>query len=120
MDYRKFYEQQTKVKLPKNFEVHHIDLNRDNSEIENLVAIPKDLHNSYHTLLQETNIAADPITIDSLIPQKDISKGFMYLEFRIDSLNEYLKQYKELQKWIIYREYLLGNILYNISKKSYK
>lgn len=48
MDYRSFYEKQTKLKLPKNFEVHHMDFNRSNNKISNLVALPRNLHRKYH------------------------------------------------------------------------
>ena len=49
MNYRLFYEKQTGEKIPENFEVHHIDHNRKNNSIDNLVAIPKKLHKKYHS-----------------------------------------------------------------------
>ena len=51
MDYRKFYEQILNVKLKKEEEVHHLDRNRGNNEINNLVAIPRKLHRQYHLCL---------------------------------------------------------------------
>ena len=50
MDYRILYEEKTKMKIPKNFDIHHIDGNRNNNEITNLVALPKKIHSKYHEL----------------------------------------------------------------------
>lgn len=47
-NYRKFYKEQTKKDIPKNYDVHHIDGIRSNNVIENLVAIPRDIHRMYH------------------------------------------------------------------------
>ena len=51
MDYRKFYEKSLDTKLKKEEEVHHLDRNRENNEIINLVAIPRKLHKQYHLCL---------------------------------------------------------------------
>lgn len=48
MNYRKFYKETTGVEIPKGFDVHHIDGNRSNNDIMNLVAIPRNVHRSYH------------------------------------------------------------------------
>jgi hypothetical protein len=42
-EYRKYYEHSIGIKLNKNFDVHHIDLNKKNNDILNLVAMPKKL-----------------------------------------------------------------------------
>jgi hypothetical protein len=52
-NYRKFYEEQTGKKIPKDFDVHHIDFNRNNNDIINLVAIPKKLHKKYHAIIAQ-------------------------------------------------------------------
>lgn len=49
MNYRKFYKETTGVEIPKGFDVHHIDGNRSNNDIMNLVAIPRNVHRSYHS-----------------------------------------------------------------------
>lgn len=36
-------------KVPYGYQIHHIDHNRKNNNICNLVAIPKKLHNNYHS-----------------------------------------------------------------------
>ena len=49
-DYRKHYEECTGEKVKKNYHVHHIDHNRKNNKIKNLVAIPIKLHSKYHNV----------------------------------------------------------------------
>ncbi len=51
--YKKFYEFKTEKQIPLNFEIHHLDFNRNNNKIDNLVAIPKTLHQNYHILYKK-------------------------------------------------------------------
>ena len=48
MDYRKAYERHLDAKIPFDWDVHHLDENRNNNEMDNLVAIPKELHTLFH------------------------------------------------------------------------
>lgn len=48
MNYVKFYKLETKIIIPKNYDVHHIDWNRDNNFITNLIHIPKKIHTLIH------------------------------------------------------------------------
>lgn len=50
MSYLKKYVKLTGVEIPKGYEVHHLDHDRNNNDIENLVAIPFHLHNEYHNI----------------------------------------------------------------------
>ena len=47
MNYRKLYENNN-GKIPKDWEVHHIDFNHNNNNIENLIAVPKMVHVVIH------------------------------------------------------------------------
>ena len=53
MNYRKFYEKETGHAIPIGYEIHHIDENRDNNKIYNLVMIPKELHEKLHKNFNE-------------------------------------------------------------------
>lgn len=48
MNYRIFYEKHYKLKIPKNWEIHHIDADRKNNNINNLIMLPKKLHRALH------------------------------------------------------------------------
>lgn len=52
-NYRKLFEQSYNIKIPDDMEIHHIDLDHNNNELENLMIIPKELHNEYHKVLSE-------------------------------------------------------------------
>lgn len=52
-DYRKYYERCMGEPIPPGFEVHHLNLDHSNNHIENLIAIPQDLHRKFHLLLGE-------------------------------------------------------------------
>lgn len=87
-------------KLPKNFDVHHLYHNRDNNDLKNLVAIPKDLHMKYHSFWMVS-------TLDiNLIPKSPISQGGGYFAFTLKQLNAYAPVYMEVQNWIAHRDHL--------------
>lgn len=48
MNYRNLYEKHYNLKIPKNWEIHHIDSNRNNNDINNLIMMPKKLHRALH------------------------------------------------------------------------
>ena len=47
-DYRKYYIEETGKNIPKDFEIHHIDANRKNNKIENLISLPQNFHKTLH------------------------------------------------------------------------
>ena len=48
-DYISIYKDATGIDFDSsNYEVHHIDEDRSNNDIENLVLLPKELHSKYH------------------------------------------------------------------------
>jgi hypothetical protein len=50
-NYRKYYEKQTNKKIKKDFVIHHLDGNRWDSNINNLVMIEAFIHRNYHKFL---------------------------------------------------------------------
>lgn len=104
INYRKFYSEITGIKVPKGFEVHHIDLNRENNQIENLVAIPIGLHAKYHLLLpyvsQEINLRRRLLS--------SVDTGHAYNGFIAEKIKEFTEVHQECIKWMDFRNYLLG------------
>ncbi len=66
MNYRKFYEEQLNIKIPKDFDIHHIDYNHSNNDITNLVALPKDLHHKLHEYYNECVRSIDVIKLSDI------------------------------------------------------
>lgn len=56
-NYRTFFKNYYHLSFDKNIHVHHIDHNRENNSIENLVAIPSELHQKYHTFMIDADYA---------------------------------------------------------------
>lgn len=48
VNYRKYYEICTGEKIERGFDIHHLDSNRENNHIMNLVAVPYKVHRDYH------------------------------------------------------------------------
>lgn len=58
-NYRKKYKEYYGIDFDKTFDVHHIDLDRNNNEIDNLILLPKNLHEQYHKCLAEISGITD-------------------------------------------------------------
>lgn len=57
VDYKKVYEREFGIKWNRDiYEVHHIDGNRENNKVSNLILIPKWLHTELHTQLRDPSI----------------------------------------------------------------
>lgn len=79
MKYKKFYN----VDFGSELEVHHIDENRDNNDIDNLILLPQKLHNLYHEYIKYANdfdrVGFKNIFFDNSIRQQINIKGIYEL-----------------------------------------
>lgn len=109
-DYREKYEKHCLIKIPKDFDIHHIDLNHNNNYIMNLVMLPKELHNKYHQLVEELNKRYElVIPIKSVIETGSGINDYILKEQHKNE-EEFIKVWYECQKWVDYRNYLFGMI----------
>lgn len=51
--YRKIYEDYYGIEIPAGMDIHHIDEDRENNDIANLLMLPKDIHSRYHIWKRE-------------------------------------------------------------------
>lgn len=119
--YRSFYKKYYKIDFDNNFDIHHIDLNHDNNDINNLMLLPKKLHNKYHWLLNSVNNDDNNIfqkTFNSII-QSSILNGDNY---NLKSIKELVEVIQECNIWYDYKLYLDGTIpnVHNITEKMLK
>lgn len=78
--YRNIYTKQYGLELPKDYEIHHIDQNRNNNNIINLIAIPKRLHRDYHNLIQSNLHLIDfkfSFNVNTSVQTIDIDSEFL-------------------------------------------
>lgn len=47
-DYRQYYKDYYGIEFDDNMVVHHIDFDRTNNNIDNLLLLPKEVHAKYH------------------------------------------------------------------------
>ena len=95
MHYRKLYEKKLWVKLWDGFDVHHIDMNRNNNHINNLLALPKVLHNEYHNLYPNFEVLFIILPIWPM--------WLNALSWQVGQLNEFHKVYAECLKRVHYK-----------------
>lgn len=50
-NYRLKYKRYYGIDFDSSYVIHHIDFNRDNNEISNLLLLPKELHARYHLVM---------------------------------------------------------------------
>lgn len=58
INYRELYSQTYGITWDKDLEIHHIDGNRENNDLSNLVLLPSDLHHRLHEIMLRVNICA--------------------------------------------------------------
>lgn len=102
-NYKKIYEKHYNIKIPKGYDIHHINLDHNDNSVENLVMLPRKLHQMYHKLF---NMIPDTIT-----PNKHISIfGRNANKFICNTISEFDVILEECNKWLDYREYLVGRM----------
>jgi len=82
-DYEKYYG----IKIPDGFIIHHIDGNRKNNDINNLLMLPSKLHSKYHFYLNS-------LTIESF----DLDMKLMHNIYVIDGLANTIN---ECRRWVV-------------------
>ena len=111
MNYVKFYKQSLNIDFDSSkFEVHHIDQDRSNNDIENLLLLPKELHHQYHRLKpSKINLTIDIVSV------VDGSSGSN--DYLLETIIPFIRCWKECCKWKDYKYYLLGVIpnIHNIN-----
>lgn len=70
-DYRKLYKEHYGIDFGSEYVIHHIDENRNNNDISNLILIPSTLHSQFHGVMQELRHAGSGASIDLKVLQAD-------------------------------------------------
>lgn len=111
MNYRALYKKHYNIQFGREYDVHHIDGNRENNSIDNLVLLPSKLHHQYH--FSKSIVESVPLCtrIKGSIHQ---SNNYYY-----DCLSRFLSILRECNKWYDYKMFLDGVIpnVHNIEIK---
>lgn len=103
-NYRQYYKEYYGIEFGKEYSVHHIDMNRDNNDISNLLLLPRFIHNKLHLMYNSYKNSHNKFTdisslFDSNFSDHDVVCAKMYLE------TVYLAR-----KWYIYKSMNYINI----------
>ena len=95
-DYREKYKRHYGIEFGSDFDVHHMDFDRSNNDIENLVLLPKKLHQRYHYYLKA-------------FWSQDCKSGELVIKTRIDEYQQefypkmlcgFLETLRECREWL--------------------
>ena len=97
-DYRKKYKRYYNIEFGKEYAVHHIDGDRSNNDISNLLLLPSKLHSRYHYQKQivEAGELSTKISGNALHSQS----------YYLNCLESFLETLNECNKWYDYKMYL--------------
>lgn len=104
--YREFYEEQVGKKYDSvSFAIHHINANRKDNRIENLVALPKRLHARYHFYKRLKGMRCEYDMIGNSLEDNYAQE---LGEKIIKDYQEFYKTLHECAKWVDERDRLLA------------
>lgn len=99
-DYVKYYENFFGIKWDrKKYEVHHIDHNRENNDISNLILLPKKVHRNLHTS-QSFYLAFDKdLSLAELMRKIEKANAFGVPDFTGEAFIDFIKASEEMKEW---------------------
>ena len=107
MNYRKFYQEQVGRKYDSSeFDIHHINGNRNDNDILNLVALPKKLHHQYHYYKGMRTEHIDDF--DSIMNSDEMRYAGYFLKKSIHNQTRFFEILKEASTWVDERDLLLS------------
>ena len=109
MNYREKYKQHYGVEFGPEYEVHHLDLNHQNDDIENLLLLPRKLHRQYHFALARLPMTDSRLDVDLKI-RGILDGGQAMNAYILSALSDFVDVYHKCQDWKDYRAYLDGLI----------
>lgn len=93
MNYRKLYAKHYGIIIPDGYDIHHIDFDRNNNAIENLILLPTELHKRLHWVRNTSCV-----NLDRFFDFQGI-KTQRPMDYERRCINAALDVYDELQIW---------------------
>ena len=100
MNYRKIYKKRYGIDFSADYEIHHIDMNRSNNDIENLILLPKELHRKLHNTYNNIYLSLD---YERIIKFEYCSKQLV-CSMLAEQLRDLADVYEKCQYWASCKE----------------
>lgn len=107
-NYRTKFKRYYNIDFSSDYAIHHIDLNHDNNEIENLLLLPRELHNQYHFYLNATDRGDGYKFFRRLTA--DIKGNFAGNSYERQMFIGLLETLNECSKWYDFKMFLDGDL----------
>lgn len=107
--YKYFYAKRYGITIPKDYDIHHIDGDRENNSIGNLILLPKVLHQALHRAWEGASVYFWDRTLTETKSLKDMGVCERFLGSLID-LSEIMEDIAPwvARKWYEERKYKVG------------
>ena len=109
IDYRKKFKNHYNIDFSNYYEIHHIDMNHENNDIDNLMILPKELHEEYHKLVLTTAFLGNGGSTRT-IPVRIHGNQANSYSYGLDSMRRLLDVLYECSIWYDFKQYLDGKI----------
>lgn len=100
VNYRRLYKQHYKIEFGAEYVIHHIDGDRSNNAISNLLLLPRDLHGKYHAYLNQANMSIN--AYGGLCMELTFNDATVF-NYQLSELNRVFEITKEIFPWIEYK-----------------
>lgn len=115
-NYRTKFKRYYNIDFSSDYAIHHIDLNHDNNDINNLMILPRSLHQQYHYYVNGTEKTGQKYVrgINVIIRNHCHTYDLIAMEQLINVMYE-------CSIWADYKKYLDGEMpnVHNIKFKKY-
>lgn len=105
VDYRELYEREVEP-IGREYEIHHINCDHTDNDIDNLVMLPRELHHRWHESYQKVlNLSwLDQDVMCFLIPQSIYKGGSGYNHWALGIMSDYVLFTDQVNDWILRRD----------------
>lgn len=100
-NYRLKYKRYYNIEFSGSYDIHHIDFDRKNNDISNLLLLPKELHAKYHLLINELGGVDKCGNIHC-----SVYINLCVSNFNAPILEQLGAVLQDINKWVIYKQQL--------------
>ena len=95
-NYRLKYKRYYNIDFDNTYDIHHMDFNHNNNDIDNLLLLPKKLHAKYHLCLEILGCPTGKLEFNAKINANFEGGQYIYLKMLGEAL-------EEISKWKYYK-----------------